>query len=172
MTVGKASALVAGLVGAMAFGVWIGPHITDRDTSASGVAIATPATSEADTATPGAARAARRDVMVEDAVAAVSPTAPALHERLEPVLPDGTKLDLAADGFKSSEEFASVAYASRNTQVPFVLLKHRVLNEGRSLGEAIALSKPDLNAEREVALARAQARADLLAVGADGSSDS
>jgi hypothetical protein len=105
--------------------------------------------------------------MVEDAVAAVSPTAPALHERLERVLADGTKLDLAADGFKSSEEFASVAYASRNTQVPFVLLKHRVLNEGRSLGEAITLSKPDLNAEREVALARAQARADLLAVGAD-----
>jgi hypothetical protein len=167
MTIGKASALVAGLVGAMALGVWIGPHITDRDTSASDVAIATPATSEADTATPRAARAARRDVLVEDAVAAVSPTAPALHERLERVLADGTKLDLAADGFKSSEEFATVAYASRNTQVPFVLLKHRVLNEGRALGEAITLSKPDLNAEREVALARAQARADLLAVGAD-----
>jgi hypothetical protein len=158
----------------MALGVWIGPHITDRDMTPSDVVIATPATtSETATAAPTPRRTrAARDVIVEDTVAAVAPTAPALYERLEPVLSDGTKLDLAADGFKSAEEFATLAYASRNTQVPFVLLKHRVLNEGLSLGAAITMSKPDLNADREVALARAQAHADVLAVGSDPSTDS
>jgi hypothetical protein len=45
--------------------------------------------------------------------------------------------------------------------VPFVLLKHRVLNEGQTLAEAIHEAKPDLDAKAEVARARAAAEADL-----------
>ena len=68
--------------------------------------------------------------------------APALQERLKPVLNRGANMALAAEGFRSAEQFATVAHASRNTEVPFVLLKHRVLNEGKSVAEAIRESKP------------------------------
>jgi hypothetical protein len=57
-----------------------------------------------------------------------------------------------------------VAYAARNTKVPFVLLKHRVLNEHRSLADAITMSNADVDAARAVTVARAQARADVLQV--------
>ena len=59
---------------------------------------------------------------------------------------------------------ATVAHAARNTEVPFMVLKHRVLNEGRSLAAAIRESKPDVDAAAEVNKARAQARDDLQAI--------
>ena len=55
----------------------------------------------------------------------------------------------------------TVAHAARNTSVPFVVLKHRVLNEGQTLAEAIEEFKPNLDAKAEVARARAEAQADL-----------
>ena len=42
-----------------------------------------------------------------------------------------------------------------------MVLKHRVVNEGRTLAEAIHESKPELDAKAEVARARAAAQADL-----------
>jgi hypothetical protein len=42
-----------------------------------------------------------------------------------------------------------------------MVLKHRVLNEGQTLAEAIHEAKPELNAKAEVARARAAAEADL-----------
>ena len=82
------------------------------------------------------------------------------------VLARGTKIPLAVEGFKDAEQFATVAYAARNTQVPFVLLKHRVLTEGQSLEAAIRASKPELNAATEVERARSEARSDLAALSA------
>ena len=64
-------------------------------------------------------------------------SAPELHRRMKPVLARGTKLPLAVEGFASAEQFATLAHAARNTQVPFILLKHRVLTEGQSLEAAI-----------------------------------
>ena len=55
----------------------------------------------------------------------------------------------------------TVAHAARNTNVPFVLLKHRVLNEGRTLADAIHEAKPELDAKAEVERARAAAQSDL-----------
>jgi hypothetical protein len=52
-------------------------------------------------------------------------SAPELHDRMKPVLARGTKIPLAVDGFKDAEQFATIAHAARNTQVPFILLKHR-----------------------------------------------
>jgi hypothetical protein len=94
-------------------------------------------------------------------------SAPELHERMKPVLARGTKLPLAVDGFTDAEQFATVAHAARNTQVPFILLKHRVLAEGRSLEDAILASKPDADARLEVERARASAKTDIAAVASE-----
>jgi hypothetical protein len=93
-------------------------------------------------------------------------SAPELHARLKPVLAPGTKLPMAVEGFTSAEQFATLAHAARNTQVPFILLKHRVLSEGQSLEQAIRASKPDLDAKSEVERARSAAKADLSALSA------
>ena len=164
MTFGKMTALSLGFVGAFALGVWTGPHIVQRSADAtvaaddasviwgSGLPPETETASNA-TATRAAATTARVDV-----------AAPDLQERLKPVLNRGANMALAAEGFRSAEQFATVAHAARNTQVPFVLLKHRVINEGKSVAEAIRESKPAVNAAVEANLARAQARSDIASL--------
>ena len=91
-------------------------------------------------------------------------SAPELQERLKPLLNRGSDMTLAARDFRDAEEFAAVAHAARNTSVPFVLLKHRVLNEGKTLAAAIRESKPDLNAMSEANRARAEAKSDIAAL--------
>ena len=97
-------------------------------------------------------------------VLTVPVTAPELHNRIKPVLARGTKINLAVEGFSDAEQFATLAHAARNTQVPFILLKHRVLTEHQSLSDAIRASKPDLDAEAEVQRARNAAKSDLAAL--------
>ena len=94
----------------------------------------------------------------------VNVDAPALQQRLKPVLNRGANMAMAADGFRSAEQFATVAHAARNTEVPFMVLKHRVLNEGKSLAQAIRESKPAIDAANEASQARAQARSDIAAI--------
>jgi hypothetical protein len=73
-------------------------------------------------------------------------------------------MQVAAEGFRSAEEFATVAHAARNTNVPFMVLKHRVLDEGQTLADAIHDAKPDVDAKAEVARAQAAAKSDIAAV--------
>jgi hypothetical protein len=73
-------------------------------------------------------------------------------------------MTIAADGFRDAEQFATVAHAARNTHVPFMLLKHRILNEKKSLAEALKASKPDLDVASEITRARSEARSDVAAV--------
>ena len=164
MTIGKMTALCLGFVGCFALGVWTGPHITQHaDETASAVheTVAVPAAQDEATATQ-TARSARRASAAR--TASVDVAAPALHDRLKPVLNRGANMTMAAEGFRSAEQFATVAHAARNTSVPFVLLKHRVLNEGKSVAEAIRESKPAVNAAVEANLARAQARSDIASL--------
>src|SRR5687767_10350417 len=177
----KTSAAALGLVGGLALGVWIGSEMT----SGRGASTLEPAAVAVQAAEPAAAtpqpvqpkrvqRAARARVAA--AVEAPAPesapklvmtipvSAPELHARMKPVLARGTKLPIAVEGFTSAEQFATVAHAAKNTQVPFILLKHRVLSEGQSLEEAIRASKPDLDAKREVERARSAARSDIAAL--------
>jgi hypothetical protein len=84
--------------------------------------------------------------------------------RLKPLLNAGTNLTLAAEGFRGGEQFATLVHAARNTNIPFMVLKHRVLNERKTLADAIAESKPDVNAAGEARRARAQARLDIEAL--------
>ena len=170
MTIGKMTALAFGLVGGFALGVWTGPHLmqrADRAESAVHQTVTVPdaehprdAVIEAKQARAARAAAARTAAARVDDVDATA----ALQQRLKPVLNRGANMALAAEGFRSAEEFATVAHAARNTEVPFVLLKHRVLNEGKSVAEAIRESKPAVDAGVEANLARAQARSDIASI--------
>jgi hypothetical protein len=80
---------------------------------------------------------------------------------MQPLLNKGADMNIASEGFRSAEQFATVAHAARNTEVPFMVLKHRVLDERQTLSAAIHASKPDLNAADEANRARAQAKGDF-----------
>jgi hypothetical protein len=86
---------------------------------------------------------------------------PELRDRVKDVLSPGANLELAAADFTDTEQFVTVAHAARNTKVPFMVLKDRVLNHGQSLSETIRELKPELDAKAEVRRARNAARADL-----------
>jgi len=163
-----------GFLGAMALGVWIGPYVTDR-----GAMVKTPA---AQVAQPSAAVAQLSAVTRPSAVvksrpaaaprvapplettAVISLSAPELHTRLKPLLNEGADLNRAAEGFGDAEQFAAVAHAARNTEIPFVLLKHRVLTEHKTLTAAIRELKPDINALIEANRAQAEAKSDIAAL--------
>jgi hypothetical protein len=165
MTLGKSLALAMGFVVAMALGVWIGPYLTDRapfdrDHKTAAQDVAPSQASKPNVAARSTGSSARRPSS-RDAVPAVALSTPELHERLKPILNKGANMTIAAEGFRSAEEFATVAHAARNTDVPFMVLKHRVLTEGKSLARAIRESKPDIDANAEVKRAREEAKSDL-----------
>jgi hypothetical protein len=184
MRTGKTSAATLGLVGGLALGVWIGSEITSSraDVTPQPAAVTTEAVPEspaptAPTKPKRVARVARAassaaiEAPVPESAApklvmTIPVSAPELHQRMKPVMARGTKLPLAVEGFTSAEQFATLAHAARNTQVPFILLKHRVLTEGQSLEDAIRASKPDIDARTEALRARGEARADILSVAA------
>ena len=178
---GRTSAATLGLVGGLALGVWIGSEMTSgREAMAPAPAVATTQAAEIPAAPqpdkpkrvtrvarvnrPAAAVDAPAPESAPKLVMTIPVSAPELHARMKPVLARGTKMPLAAEGFKDAEQFATLAYAAKNTQVPFILLKHRVITEGQSLEEAIRASKPDIDAKGEVARARAAARSDIAAL--------
>jgi len=158
MTFGKGAALVAGFVGAMALGVWIGPYLTDDGAIATLTSVYR--TESPKTATKSQPASATR-VTTRAATPVIAPSATELQTQLKPLLNKGADMTVASEGFRNAEQFAAVAHAARNTEVPFMLLKHRVLNEGKTLVAAIRESKPDINAETEATRARAEAKSDL-----------
>lgn len=175
MKTGTTSAAVIGLIGGVALGVWIGAEMTSRRdvTEAPTAAVQTVETPAAEPVKARPRRAARVSRVTPPAtegptlVMTIPVSAPELHDRMKPVLARGTKIPMAVEGFTDAEQFATLAHAARNTQVPFILLKHRVLIEGQSLAEAIRASKPDVDARQEVARARAEARNDIAALSAN-----
>ena len=182
MKTGRTSAATLGLVGGLVLGAWIGSELTTSRDTAAPVAVTAPAVEEpAAPAAPSKPKRVTRVARVapDGAVDALAPesapklvmtipvSAPELHARMKPVLARGTKLPLAVEGFSSAEQFATVAHAARNTQVPFILLKHRVLTEGQSLEDAIRASNPDLDARTEALKAMGEARGDMLALRAN-----
>jgi len=184
MTVGKASTLTAAFIGVFVLGVAVGPSVKDlfpdRQPRAAVEPAQTMATPVADQATARAparstprarakasnenaptAASARRSTSARSAMPASEPR---LHARLKPVLHSGARMAVAAEGFRSGEEFAAVAHAARNTNVPFMVLKHRVVDEGRTLEDALRGVKPDVDAKAEVARAQAAAKSDVAAI--------
>jgi len=196
MKTGRSSAAIIGVGAGIALGMWLASAMSllDDRTTIKPVATVTRRVSApvsapvieppaietprlvspalAQTAAP--AEAARTVVPAEAAEALEAPrlvmtvpvTASQLHDRMKPVLARGTRINLAVEGFSDAEQFATLAHAARNTQVPFILLKHRVLTEQLSLADAIRASKPALDAEAEVERARRAAKSDLAALNA------
>lgn len=160
MTTGRALMLAIATFG---LGVWVGPHLSggapERPEVSQQATVEVPPPVETPPAAPVRRPAARR--ATRPAIAATSAD---LRARLQPVLNKGTNMDVAAQGFRDGEHFATLAHAARNTEVPFVLLKHRVLNEGKSLAAAIRESKPAIDAAVQADLAVAQARADIATI--------
>ncbi len=173
MTFGKASALVVGFLGAVALGMWIGLHVTNWTAPQDRIITAeTPATPVPEVTAPPvtkptmtrAARAKAAPATTDVKAAAVEPSAPELQERLKPVLNRGANLTLASEGFRNGEQFAMVAHAARNTQIPFMVLKDRVVNQGKTLDAAIREWKPEMDAKAEASRARAEAREDIVQI--------
>jgi hypothetical protein len=180
MSIGKASIVAAGFVGAFVLGIAVGPSMTDRIRHET-VTLTQPSaeTSQASAAsTKASAAASRRSRTAGNttrtipkgstepgaSVAATPASEPDLQKQLKRVLNRGANMSIAAEGFRDAEQFATVAHAARNTEVPFMLLKHRVLNEGQTLEQAILASKPAADAAAEVSRARAAAQSDIAAI--------
>ena len=153
----RTSRVVLGVVGAFALGVIAGAQLDRPSTPSMSQALeAAPAVASAPAPATPPSRA--RAVRLERVPPA---TAPAVQQHVKRLLNAGTNPELAAEGFGNARELMTVAYAARNTDIPFVLLKHRVLRERMSLASAIQQSRPELDEVAEVNRARAEARADL-----------
>jgi len=174
MTVVKAGLITAGLVGAVALGVVSGPTI-EKNWSKTHAPVAR----AAEPSGPSAAATARptrhvrassprtHDVAAvrkeSNTIETIVPSAwdPEFRNRVKAVLNPGAKPEIAAANFASPEQFLTVAHAARNTQVPFMVLKDRVVNQNLSVVQAIHELKPDVDARAEVTRARAAALEDL-----------
>jgi hypothetical protein len=165
MTLVKATALTLGLAGAYALGVWTGPVVTEvvngpppRHRPAAGEWAGATAPVSAPAARPASPA---RDAATSRARAALTASAETVRDYVKPLLNKGTDMARAATGFRDAEQFMTVAHAARNTKIPFAVLKHRVLNERKSLIAAIREAKTGVNASQEAERARAAAKAAL-----------
>lgn len=164
----RTSVAVLGMVGAFALGLTVGPQLDANRAAASAASVsaAAPAPAPAPAAEPAP---------VERPLPARRITAPKL-ERVPPaearpvqmqvkqILNRGTDVKVAVEGFQNARELMTVAHAARNTEIPFILLKHRVLTEHKSLAAAIREFKPELDEQAEVTRATTQAKADLARI--------
>ena len=185
MRFAKGFALVLAIAGAIGLGVWIGPYITHREATVADTTSSATQTPMASVENDRTARDARQRVATvrrantaprrtADATTVLTPAgatarsipaaAPALHEQLKPLLNKGADMGIASEDFGTAEQFAAVAHAARNTKVPFMVLKHHVLYEGKSLEDVIHEFKPDLNAAAEAERARAEAKSEIAAL--------
>ena len=93
---------------------------------------------------------------------------PALVQRIQPLLPAGMPLDVAAQGFKNQGQFIAALHVSKNLGIPFADLKTRMTGpESVSLGKAIQELKPEMpSSEIKIAVANAERESKLDREGA------
>lgn len=152
MTITTKSAVAAAVLGAFWLGVWSAPLVHNNDTTVA----------KADIELAPAAASSKPSVARTPVLAASDAS---VRDHVKPLLRSGTNTEKAAEGFKNAEQFMTVAHAAKNTDVPFMLLKHRVLTEKQSLAQAIRASRPELNASLEADRASLEARANLSRFG-------
>lgn len=85
-----------------------------------------------------------------------------LRARLQLLLP-GTNLDTAIVGFRNFGLFVATAHVSHNLGIPFDALRMKLINEQKSLGQAIQDLKPNANADAEVKKAQETAEQEIAA---------
>ncbi len=158
MTALKTTVLLGSIAGAFALGVATRPYIVHDQP----VAVAPAITQVAPAAAPMPVAPKPASARIADRAATAEITQ-ALVVRVKPLLKTGTNMTIAMQGFTRGEDFAAVAHAANNLDIPFMVLKHRVLDQHMSLAKAIHDSRPDLTAEIEANRARAEARSDVVA---------
>lgn len=86
---------------------------------------------------------------------------PKLTAKLQGLLPAGTDLKAAAQGFKNFGQFVAAVHVSNNLGIPFDQLKTKMTGDNaESLGKAIKELKPDADATAEAKKAEKQAKQD------------
>jgi hypothetical protein len=87
---------------------------------------------------------------------------PWLGSRVGPLLPSGMSVSAASSGFRSDDQFLGALHASRNLNIPFVTLKDAMTGSNPvSLGQAIHVLRPSVDASGEASRAERQATSDL-----------
>src|SRR5215469_12638038 len=85
-----------------------------------------------------------------------------LASKLQSLLPAGTNLQQAAQGFKNLGQFVAAVHVSHNLGIPFDTLKAKMIGPPpESLGKAIHQLMPSANAKAAVKTADHQADQDL-----------
>jgi hypothetical protein len=85
-----------------------------------------------------------------------------LSSKLQGLLPAGTNVQQAAQGFKNLGQFVAAVHVSHNLGIPFDQLKAKMIGPPtESLGKAIHALKPDANSTQESKNATKQAKQDI-----------
>jgi len=85
-----------------------------------------------------------------------------LASKLSSLLPPGTDLQTAAQGYKNLGQFVAAVHVSHNLGIPFDQLKAKMIGPpAESLGKAIHALKPDANSKNEVKTGKKQAKQDI-----------
>jgi len=85
-----------------------------------------------------------------------------LASKLQGLLPTGTNLQNAAQGFKNLGQFVAAVHVSHNLGIPFDTLKTKMIGPPKeSLGKAIQALKPTANSNDETNKAQKQAKQDM-----------
>lgn len=155
---------VLGMVGAFALGLTVGPQLDANRTTTHSTAVSAPEPAPA----PAPAAVERplpaRLITAPKLERVLSAESKPVQRQVKQILSRGTDVKVAAEGFQNARELMTVAHAAKNTDIPFVLLKHRVLTQRKSLAAAIRESKPELNEKAEVTRATNEAKADLARI--------
>jgi hypothetical protein len=179
MSVWLKASLVTAAICAIGLGVWIASGPRER-VDRTGPSVTAAAPSKPDVARAAARPARRAKAGAADTtppwpdpstviVASYLVTQPKLVDRIKPLLQRGTDIERAAQGFRTAEQFAAVAHAAYDLDVPFVVLKQRILADGLNLSKAIAATRPDVDANEYASRAVAAARADVFEANRVGS---
>lgn len=85
-----------------------------------------------------------------------------LASKLQNLLPAGTNLQQAAQGFKNLGQFVAAVHVSHNLGIPFDQLKAKMMGPPKeSLGKAISQLKPTASSKAETKKANDQAKQDM-----------
>jgi hypothetical protein len=85
-----------------------------------------------------------------------------LASKLQNLLPAGTDLTTASQGFKNLGQFVAAVHVSHNLGIPFDELKAKMMGPPKeSLGQAVHALKPAANSKSETSKANKQAKQDM-----------
>ena len=95
-----------------------------------------------------------------------------LASKLQALLPPGTDLQQAAQGFKNLGQFVAAVHVSKDLGIPFDQLKAKMTGPGaESLGKAIRDLDPSANAKAAAKQAEREAKADFKSSKPDSDKD-